>query len=92
MGKPPTTDPGVILTREAFARFWFRYAESAPEARLVEYAEKDPDASAFLAATREEIAEYWPMLVEECQRPVAAPEAPQEAIQQPKAPDHPPGR
>jgi hypothetical protein len=61
-------DPPVILTKAAFRRFWFRYCEYAPEEKLIEYAEKDPDASAALGAAEDEIAEYWPMLVEECRR------------------------
>ena len=58
----------VILTREAFARFWFRYDESPVEAQLAEYAQSYPAARATLERLHAEIAEYWPMLVEECRR------------------------
>ncbi len=60
--------PDVVLTEAAFRRFWFRFLEYPLEERLAEYAEGDPDASAALAEARDEIAEYWPMLVEECRR------------------------
>ncbi len=61
---PETTVP---LTLEAFRRFWFRYSEM-DEARVTEYAKTDPDASTALDSANAEIAEYWPMLVEECNR------------------------
>ena len=64
-GKSSTT---IALTPEAFRRFWFRYLEYPTETNLTKYAETDPDASAALVGVEQEIAEYWPIMVEECNR------------------------
>jgi len=67
------SDEPIPLTRAAFERFWFRYDE-ADEAKLIEYAQTYPAAAATLAILRAEVAEWWPILVHECEcEPLAAP-------------------
>jgi hypothetical protein len=61
------SEDAIRLTREAFERFWFRYCE-ADKARLFLHAQTDVDAEKQLDTLMGEVAEYWPMLVQECER------------------------
>jgi hypothetical protein len=63
-----TVTDHIVLTPQAFRRFWFRYCEMN-EDRMRQYAETDPEVEAALSGTLAEIEEYWPMLVEECNAP-----------------------
>ena len=60
-------DDAIPLTRAAFSRFWVRYSE-ADEAKLIDYAQTDPQAAEELDILRDEIAYHWKLLVEECER------------------------
>jgi len=65
------------VTREAFARFYFRMSEineAELRAYVAEHPEHDGDCThqchtchvCLLAQTEREIAEYWPILCETC--------------------------
>ena len=55
-----TMTNSIHLTREAFHRFWFRYAE-VDEAACAEC--DDKALRAYVQQLRNEIDEYWPLLV-----------------------------
>ena len=71
--------PSVTLTSEAFRRFWFRYSET-DEVRLRAWISEHPEHNGdctkqshtcpicLLASLEEDIATYWPLIVEECRR------------------------